>query len=43
MLTGLRGRANVIDTDNVDNAENFWDPYTFSTSDVATRGGARGE
>jgi len=30
--------ANVVDTDNVDNAENFWDPlYTFSTSDVATR------
>ena len=30
--------ANVVDTDNVDNAQNFWDPlYTFSTSDVATR------
>ena len=28
----------VVDTDNVDNAENNWDPlYTFETVDVATR------
>ena len=28
----------VIDTDNIDNAENNWDPlYRFSTADVATR------
>ena len=28
----------VVDTDNVDNAKNNWDPlYTFSTEDVATR------
>jgi hypothetical protein len=28
----------VVDTDNIDNAENNWDPlYTFSTADVATR------
>ena len=28
----------VVDTDNIDNAKNNWDPlYTFSTEDVATR------
>ena len=33
-----RYSAQVVDTDNIDNAENNWDPtYTFSTADVATR------
>ena len=30
--------SSVVNTDNVDNAKNNWDPlYTFSTEDVATR------
>ena len=30
--------STVVDTDNIDNAKNNWDPlYTFSTADVATR------
>ncbi|MGB0247190.1 MAG: hypothetical protein ACPGAB_01620, partial [Flavobacteriales bacterium] len=30
--------STVVNTDNVDNAKNNWDPlYTFSTEDVATR------
>ena len=33
-----RYSAQVVDTDNINNAENNWDPtYTFSTADVATR------
>ena len=31
--------STVVNTNNVDNAKNNWDPlYTFSTEDVATRG-----